>query len=320
MVDKVSTSWSPVRHRRPKRTSTIPSISNAMLSSLHRCIETTSEGLLVISSRYQTQRLLYTSDASPTVIELYADQETGKEVVVKRTMRARVVSSVQWVSAMRELEIHRSVAHQNLVDLLDGAESADEVVLVLEYLPFHEYFTQKFEVNNNPFCAKKDGKIEKFKSFTFDIVSGLAYLHSQGVVHLDLKPANLLVSKAIDSDQYPLVKLCDLGLARRVGENGRVLVEKRCGSSFYIAPEVTDQSEVTTAADMWSLGVLVHLLAVGFPPHALRWKPGEELKFSPRYWRKFENTGLQDFLVCCLQLKPEERLTAEQGLGHPWLQ
>jgi len=319
MVDKQPTSLSPVRHRKTQRTFTVPSIEKAMLSSLRRCIETTGESLH-ISSRYQAQRVLYRSDASPTVIELYVEQNSGKEVVVKRTLRAKVVSALQWVSARRELEIHRNLSHPNLVELLDGAETAEEVLLVLEYVPLHDYFTQRIEVNNNPFCAKKDGGIAKFKSFTFDIVSGLAYLHSQGIVHLDLKPGNLLVSKAVDPDQYPLVKLCDLGLARRVGEDGCAAVEKRCGSSFYIAPEVGNQSRVTTGADMWSLGVLLHLMAVGFPPHALRWKPGEDLKFSPRYWRKFESTGLQDFLVCCLRLRPEERLTAVQGLGHPWLQ
>lgn len=319
MEDKLPTSLSPVRHRKTKRTSTIPFIEKSMLNSLRRCIETSEEGLH-ITSRYQTQRVLYRSDASPTVVELFAEQNSGKEVVVKRTLRAKVVSPLQWVSARRELEIHRNLSHPNLVELLDGAETADEVVLVLEYVPLNDYFTQRIEVNNKPFCAKKDGAIEKFKSFAFDIVSGLAYLHSQGIVHLDLKPGNLLVSEAVDADQYPLVKLCDLGLARRLGEDSCAAVEKRCGSSFYIAPEVVDQSRVTAAADMWSLGVLLHLMAVGFPPHALRWKPGEDLKFSPRYWRKFESTGLQDFLVCCLRLRPEERLTAAQGLQHPWLQ
>lgn len=284
------------------------------------CVETTIDGLLCVNSRYQAMRTLYSADASPTIIQLLVDTNTGKEYVQKTTERHKIVSTCQWISARRELELHRSLWHPNLVDYIDGKENEQKVIIILEYLHVNDYFTQRFEVNNNPFCAKRDGGLEKFRSFTFDIVSGLAYLHRQGIVHLDLKPGNLLMSREVGPDEYPLVKLCDLGLSRKVGEDGRALVEKRCGSSFYIAPEVTDQSFVTTSADMWSLGVLLHLFAVGFPPHALRWQPGEELKFSPRYWRKFENSGLQDFIVRCLQLPPEDRLTAVQGLSHPWLQ
>ena len=86
-----------------------------------------------------------------------------------------------------------------------------------------------------------------------------------------------------------------------------------------MAPEVRDGAHVTPAVDMWCFGVLLHILAVGFPPHALRWKPGEEVRFGPRYWRKYEGTGLTDLIAKCLKLDPRERITVAQALVHPWI-
>lgn len=291
----------------------LPEIAN------HIALITGADNLVRLNSRYLLIHPMYRSEASPTVVELYHDCDTSLDVVVKRVEKDRLLSPAQWASARRELDIHRSLRHRNVVEFLDGGETEKEYVLMLEYLPACDYFTSRIEVNNEPFCTKRDGAVEKFKSFTCDIVLGLAYLHANGIIHMDLKPANLLLKKDVPTNEFPLVKLCDFGLSRRVSDDGSVLIEKKCGTSGYVAPEVCDQAFVTSAVDMWCLGVMLHMLAVGFAPYALRWKPGEELKFNPRYWRKYENTGLTDLISRCLRLDPAERITAQQALSHPWI-
>ena len=165
---------------------------------------------------------------------------------------------------------------------------------------------------------KPDGNIEKLRSFSFDILSGLEYMHRNGVIHMDLKPANLMVKPHNSPNEYPLVKVADFGLSRRVDKDGFCLIEKKCGTDKYIAPEVHDGAKVTCVSDMWAFGLIIHLLTVGYLPFALKWAPGQPLKFVPRHWKKYENTKLTDFIEACLALKPEDRISSTEALMHDW--
>lgn len=320
MVEGSPKSASPVRRKHHSRHSShVPESISLLPLFEHRVLTQGSDGQQSLNPRYVLQRELYRSDASPTVVSVLLDTTLGIEVILKKVEKRKLVSPAQWASSRREIEIHRSLRHHNIVTFLDSGETEQDFYLLLEYIHESDYFTNRVEVNNRPFSTKSDGGVDKFRSFTFDILKGLTYLHKSGIIHMDLKPANLLLDKDVDLDEYPLVKLCDFGLSRRISDDGGIIIEKKCGTHNYVAPEVRDQARVTTAVDMWCLGVLLHILAVGFPPHALRWKPGEDVKFGPRHWRKYENTGLMDLISRCLKLDPRERITAEEALAHPWI-
>lgn len=277
------------------------------------------DSVLAINPRYTVVKEIYQSSASATIVSLCVDSETGQEVVLKRIIKTRMFSPAQRTSAYREAELHSKLIHQNIVQLYDYGETDNEFCLLMEYLPLNDYFVNKVELNNMPFYTKEDGGIGKLRSFSFDILQGLAYLHSLGVIHLDIKPGNLLLKTDVEENEYPLVKLCDFGLSRFVGEDGGVVLEKRCGTDKYIPPEVRDGAWVTPAVDIWSFGLLLHVLTVGFYPYATNWKPGEPLKFTPRYWRKYNDTGLTEFIELCLRLDPAERQTVTQALEHRWI-
>lgn len=94
------------------------------------------------------------------------------------------------------------------------------------------------------------------------LISGVEYLHSRGVAHRDLKPENLLLD---DSDN---LKISDFGLATIFRMQGRErLLEKKCGTLPYVAPEVLVRPYHAEPADVWSCGIiLIALLAGGnFP-------------------------------------------------------
>jgi serine/threonine protein kinase len=165
---------------------------------------------------------------------------------------------------------------------------------------------------------KSDGNVEKLRSFTFDILNGLKYIHEKGIVHMDMKPANLMIKPVSNPNEYPMVKIADFGLSRLLDSDLTVEIEKRCGTDKYIPPEVRDGAKVTTAVDMWCFGLILHLLTVGFLPFALKWTPGQPLKFPPRHWKKYDRTGLIDLIIQCLHVDPRERITAEQALCHEW--
>lgn len=165
---------------------------------------------------------------------------------------------------------------------------------------------------------KNDGNIEKLRSFSYDILRGVEYMHSKGIVHMDLKPANLMVMTEVSDEEYPLVKVADFGLSRPVESDGFCVIEKRCGTDKYIAPEVKDGARIGVVSDMWAFGMILHLLTVGYLPYATKWAPGQELKFIQRHWRKYEHSGLVELINECLQIDPGKRITSERALLHQW--
>ncbi|CAG9328798.1 unnamed protein product [Blepharisma stoltei] len=291
--------------------------TNLQNSAKRHCIIDSEDGL-IINPQLALTKQIYKSFGSATTVELYNDTIIDTPVIIKRLDKKLLFTEAQNESAKRELEIHRSLNHPNIVQLYDGCETNDEFLFVMEYIPRHDYFTEKIEVNNRPFNSKSDGGIDKLKSFTYDILKGLEYLHDNHIIHLDLKPANLMVKPVTQSNEYPLVKIGDFGLSRRFGEEGGVIIDQKCGTDKYIPPEVRSGAWITPAVDMWCFGLILHTLTVGFAPYVLKWNPGQEIPFNPRWWKKYKDTGLTDLISSCLKLDPAERITAKEALNHKW--
>merc|ERR1719191_2432046 len=143
-------------------------------------------------------------------------------------------------------------------------------------------------------------------------------------MHRDLKPENiLLASKQNDTD----IKISDFGLAKISKDYPHRLPRSHsiCGSDFYLAPEVVKQEEYGREIDIWSVGVVAYVLLSGSLPffhnvlHKLyRQIVERDLSFPEQQWKNISK-GAQDFILRLLQVRAGDRLTAEQGLNHPWL-
>lgn len=154
-------------------------------------------------------------------------------------------------------------------------------------------------------------------------------MHDQGVIHRDIKGANILTTKE------GLVKLADFGVAaKKDGLHESSVV----GTPYWMAPEVIELSGATTASDIWSLGCTVIELLDGKPPyHKLQPMPAlfrivnddhpplPEGASPVRTYRTagcFMLTTLQvvrDFLMQCFQKDPNLRVSAKKLLKHPWI-
>ncbi|KAI9299264.1 Pkinase-domain-containing protein [Neoconidiobolus thromboides FSU 785] len=144
-----------------------------------------------------------------------------------------------------------------------------------------------------------------------EVLLSLDYIHKQGIIHRDIKAANILLT---ESGQ---VQLCDFGIARTISFNS-VKRYSFVGTPYWMAPEViTEGSPYNQKADIWSLGITVYEIALGNPPYAEH-DPKTALMMlaqgkPPRLTGPF-SSQLKDFVSMCLTFNPEERPTAEELL------
>ncbi|KAM9307275.1 death-associated protein kinase 2 isoform 1-T2 [Pholidichthys leucotaenia] len=213
----------------------------------------------------------------------------------------------------REVEILQAVQHINVVALKDVFESRAEVVLILELVSGGELFD---------FIAEKDNLLESEAiEFMKQILQGLTFIHSNNIAHFDLKPENIMLSHKMSP--HPNIKLIDFGLAHRFipGEEYR----STSGTPQYIAPEVISCEPLSTAADMWSIGVITYILLSGLSPfqdetdeETLRNILALKYEFTDHYF-SMTSSMAKDFIQKLLVKDSSERMTAEESLCHPWI-
>ncbi len=170
-------------------------------------------------------------------------------------------------------------------------------------------------------CLRKHGKFEEptIKSFLHQILSGLAYLHSKGILHRDLKADNILV------DFEGICKISDFGTVRRSDDiYGNVENMSLQGSIFWMAPEVVSLSKKGYSAkiDIWSLGCVVLEMFAGRRPWSddeavqAMFKIGAERKAPPIPSDVKLSKQAAHFLKNCFEVDPAKRPTAQRLLDH----
>jgi len=149
-----------------------------------------------------------------------------------------------------ELGILQRLDHPNIIRLLDHFETNSDFVVVTEFA-----YGELFEI----FQADKSLPEDEIRRIARQLVKALNYLHSQKIIHRDMKPQNVLVGPG------DRVKLCDFGFARVMSTHTTVLTSIK-GTPLYMAPELVQERPYDCSADLWSLGVILYELYVGKPP------------------------------------------------------
>ncbi|XP_068448064.1 maternal embryonic leucine zipper kinase [Clinocottus analis] len=206
-----------------------------------------------------------------------------------------------------EIEAMKNLSHQHVCRLYQVIETSTQIFMVLEYCPGGELFD---------YIIAKDRLSEKeTRVFFRQIVSAMAYVHSQGYAHRDLKPENLL----IDEDHN--LKLIDFGLcAKPKGGLGYELMTS-CGSPAYAAPElIQGKAYIGSEADVWSMGVLLFALLCGYLPFdddncMILYRKITRGKYDNPQWL---SPGSVLLLNQMMQVDPKRRLSVRQLLDHPW--
>ncbi|KAJ2455828.1 kinase that interacts with cdc31p [Coemansia sp. RSA 2336] len=156
---------------------------------------------------------------------------------------------------------------------------------------------------------------EKYtSSIMYGVLLALNYLHSSGIMHRDIKAANILVT------DEGVVQLCDFGVARQVMQ-ASAKSYSFVGTPYWMAPEVIQKGQVYDfKADIWSLGITAYEIATGVPPYADE-DPKRALFLIPRKGPKQlspEQAGkeMRDFVAKCLEVDVTKRPTAHELLKH----
>lgn len=201
-----------------------------------------------------------------------------------------------------------------VINLHEVYETPSEMILVLEYAAGGEIFDQCVADREEAFKEKDVQRLMR------QILEGVRFLHAHDVVHLDLKPQNILLTSA-----SPLgdIKIVDFGLSR-IMKNSEELREIM-GTPEYVAPEILSYDPISMATDMWSIGVLTYVMLTGVSPFLGDNKQETFLNISQMSLSYSEeefdvvSESAIDFIKTLLVKKPEDRATAEECLKHRWL-
>lgn len=91
------------------------------------------------------------------------------------------------------------------------------------------------------------------------IVDAVSYIHDKGIIHRDLKVANILVDPSTIDLDNPKIKIIDFGF----GNKSQTSYDDHMGTLMYMAPEVALNQEYTKSVDIWALGIIMHMLLTG---------------------------------------------------------
>uniref|UniRef100_H2SD95 Maternal embryonic leucine zipper kinase n=1 Tax=Takifugu rubripes TaxID=31033 RepID=H2SD95_TAKRU len=231
---------------------------------------------------------------------------TGEKVAIKIMNKKDLGDDLPRVKV--EIEAMKNLSHQHICRLYHVIETSTQIFMVIEYCTGGELFDY--------IIAKDRLSEQETRVFFRQIVSAMAYVHSQGYAHRDLKPENLL----IDEDHN--LKLIDFGLcAKPKGGLGYELMTC-CGSPAYAAPElIQGKAYIGSEADVWSMGVLLFALLCGYLPFdddnfMILYKKITRGKYDNPQWL---SPGSILLLNQMMQVEPKRRLTVQQLLGHPWV-
>lgn len=205
----------------------------------------------------------------------------------------------------QEITLLSRLRHPNIVQYYGSETVDDKLYIYLEYVSGGSIY--KLLQDYGQFGESA------IRSYTQQILSGLAYLHAKNTVHRDIKGANILV------DPNGRVKLADFGMAKHI--TGQACPLSLKGSPYWMAPEVIKNANGShLAVDIWSLGCTVLEMATTKPPWsqyegvAAMFKIGNS-KELPAIPDHLSNDG-KDFVRLCLQRNPIHRPTAAQLLEH----
>ncbi|KAM2570172.1 hypothetical protein TB2_010177 [Malus domestica] len=242
--------------------------------------------------------------------------DSGELLAVKQVLIAANGASKEKAQAhIKELEeevkLLKNLSHPNIVRYLGTVREDDTLNILLEFVPGGSISSLLGKFGSFPEAV--------IQTYTKQLLLGLEYLHKNGIMHRDIKGANILV------DNKGCIKLADFGASKQVVELATISGAKSMkGTPYWMAPEVILQTGHSFSADIWSVGCTVIEMATGKPPWSQQYQEVAALfhigttKSHPPIPEHLSFEA-KDFLLKCLQKEPHLRSVASELLQHPFV-
>ncbi|XP_044043059.1 striated muscle preferentially expressed protein kinase isoform X2 [Siniperca chuatsi] len=232
-------------------------------------------------------------------------QKKGKAEFAAKFISAR---GKRKALALREMDLLSELDNERILYFHDAFEKKNVVVLITELC--HEELLERM-------AKKTTVKELEIRCSIQQVLEGLRYLHQKNISHLDIKPENILMASP-GSDQ---IRICDFGNALKLETSEEYYC--KYGTPEYVAPEIVNQTPVSTATDIWPVGVITYLCLTGVSPFA-----GENDRTTAlnirNYNVAFEESMFSDLckeakgFVIKLLVVDRLRPSAIECLRHPW--
>lgn len=156
--------------------------------------------------------------------------------------------------ALREVKALKALQHENIVEFKEAFRKESKLIIVFEFIEK----TVLQEIENFP----QGLSIELIKSYMFQLLKGLRFMHSKGYIHRDIKPENLLV------DSKGVLKLCDFGFTRSVAQENDQdahFLTNYVATRWYRSPELILSNSYDQEVDIWATGCIIGEMLDGQP-------------------------------------------------------
>src|SRR5687767_5574570 len=194
---------------------------------------------------------------------LARDELLGREVAIKQVLSPPGVAAAeadqQRQRALREGRIAARLSHPHAISVYDVALESGQPWLVMEYLPSRSLAA----------VLAEDGVLrgDQVAQIGAQVADALAATHAAGIVHRDVKPANILIGQGGRIEG--LVKITDFGISHAAGDITLTQTGQITGTPAFLAPEVAQGREMTEASDVFSLGATLYTCIEGQPPFGM---------------------------------------------------
>ncbi|XP_033999706.1 myosin light chain kinase, smooth muscle [Trematomus bernacchii] len=215
-------------------------------------------------------------------------------------------------AARKEIELMNFLHHPQLVQCLAAYDHKPEMVMVMEFIAGGELFER---IVDDSFVHTELASVRYMQQ----ILEGIAFMHQQNIVHLDMKPENIVCVDTTGTS----VKIIDFGLACKI--EGDTPLKVMHGTPEFVAPEVINYEPVCLFTDMWSIGVICYILLSGESPfqgnndvETLSLVTAAQWEFDEESFDEITDEA-KHFISSLLNKDTRRRMTCEEALAHPWM-
>ena len=241
--------------------------------------------------------------------------ETNKKMAVKIIKKKKYSDDYY----LLETKFLQKLNHERIIKLYDVVNTTKFLFIFTELCEggsLKDFIISRYNNPNNNYFMKDSECATIIKN----IIQGVEYLSNNGIIHRDLKPENIMFRK--ENDINSLV-LCDFGLAGEIIGNN--LIESKCGTLIFMAPEIIMNRKYDSLVDIWAIGIIMFILESGgsHPVYVNSMNSKNFIEFIKNknkinFPDFFPSVARNFFLKLC-KYDPFFRYNVNKALNHPWI-